>query len=440
MKKHQLEEEMRHFHEKTVWTRFALLALSVWLLMFPATFGYESKGIFISDLVCGVLLFVLSFLALSVKRVWPSLALAGVGLWMQVAPLVFWAKQPVIYLNETLVGILVVSLAVLIYQDPRDYLVKGPTIPKGWSYNPSSWRQRMPILFFGLVCWFSARYMGNFQLGYLSVIWDPIFVEGTHRVITSDISKAFPVPDAALGAFGYTLELLMGCQGSERRWYTMPWSVVIFGILVVPLSVVSIVLIILQPLIVGYWCFWCLLTAVAMLVMLALTLDEVAAVIQYLYEVKQSKQSFWRTFWLGGKDVNGEYEKPVVNKEWKVLFKESLLGITWEPTLTVCAILGAVLMALPEQFSYSLYVANSNYILGALITVVAVSAMAEVGRVLRYMNIGLGGLLILLTWVLWGSSLGALLCNTAIGALVILLSFKKGRIKHSYGIWDRWVF
>jgi len=70
----------------------------------------------------------------------------------------------------------------------------------------------------------------------------------------------------------------------------MPWIVILFGVLVVPLGLISIILVILQPLLVGHWCFWCLLAAICMLIMIALTVDEVVAVVQYLVQVKSKKQ------------------------------------------------------------------------------------------------------------------------------------------------------
>jgi hypothetical protein len=63
---------------------------------------------------------------------------------------------------------------------------------------------------------------------------------------------------------------------------------------------VSIILVILQPLLVAHWCFWCLLAAICMLFMIALTVDEVVAVVQYLVQVKRTKQPFWQVFWKGG--------------------------------------------------------------------------------------------------------------------------------------------
>jgi len=47
------------------------------------------------------------------------------------------------------------------------------------------------------------------------------------------------------------IEFLMAFMGDQARWQTMPRMVTFFGILVVPLGVVSVTLIILQPVAVG---------------------------------------------------------------------------------------------------------------------------------------------------------------------------------------------
>ena len=86
-------------------------------------------------------------------------------------------------------------------------------------------------------------------------------------------------------------------QGSSNCFHR--FMVTFFGILVVPLGIVSITLIILQPLAVGAWCTPCLLAAAAMIIMISLTLDEVVAMCQFLVQAMREGQPFWRTFWLG---------------------------------------------------------------------------------------------------------------------------------------------
>jgi hypothetical protein len=154
-------------------------------------------------------------------------------------------------------------------------------------------------------------------------------------VLTSDVSRTFPIPDAGLGAVAYMIGFLMGFMGDRRRWRTMPWMVTFFGILVVPLGVVSITLIILQPLAVGAWCTPCLIAAAGMLVMIPLTLDEVVAMGQFLVQARREGQPFWRTFWRGGTlrdlPVTGSVRPDVVSATamvWEV-------ALPWNLSLSV---------------------------------------------------------------------------------------------------------
>jgi len=49
--------------------------------------------------------------------------------------------------------------------------------------------------------------------------------------------------------------------------------------------------------------------------------------------------------------------------------------------------------------------ADSDHLVGALIVTVAVMAMAEVGRLLRFINAGFGAWLVVAPWVLAGATL-----------------------------------
>lgn len=276
---------------KNRWTPFALMLLGAWLILSPVTFGGTNGALLRSDIVSGLLLIAFA----CCFRKWADWCASLVGVWLLLAPLVFWAPTAVVYCNDTLAGILAIAFSVVI---PREEAI-GPEIPPGWSYNPSSFKARLPIAILAALGSFSARYMASFQLGYIDQMWDPIFPEGTLRVITSDISRSFPVSDAGLGCVAYVIEALMACKGGTRRWRTMPWFVILFGIVVIPLGLVSITLVILQPTVVGAWCTWCLFAAVCMLIMIALAADEVVAVLQHLARCKRAGKPFWLTLWRG---------------------------------------------------------------------------------------------------------------------------------------------
>jgi hypothetical protein len=76
-----------------------------------------------------------------------------------------------------------------------------------------------------------------------------------------------------------------------------------------------------------------------------------------------------------------------------------------------------------------------------LIITVAVCAMAEVARPLRFINLLFGVWLIAAPWLLAGASPGATWNDVVVGVLVIGLSLPRGwRSNEHYGAWDRYVF
>jgi uncharacterized membrane protein len=170
-------------------------------------------------------------------------------------------------------------------------------IPPAWDYNPSSWRERIPLVIIASIGFFIAIYLALYQLKVVNSVWDPFFGDGTERVLTSKVSQAFPIPDALLGAFGYLVDVVSGIVGGVNRWKTMPWIVILFGVAVGPLGLVSILLVISQPVLVGAWCTLCLTSAVISVIMISPAMDEFLASLQYLQRVRRRGLSTWQAFW-----------------------------------------------------------------------------------------------------------------------------------------------
>ena len=426
-----------------VWPHFANMTLGLWLITSAFAVGLRSPGLQVSDVASGALVILLAALSLSRRpfwRLWAPWANSLVGLWLLFAPLVFWAPTAAGYANDTLVGALVVVFAILapgMPMAPGMSMEPGPDVPPGWSYNPSSWPQRAPIIALALIGFFLSRQMTAFQLGHVATLTDPFFGIGTERVLTSDVSRAFPIPDAGLGAVAYMVEFLMGFMGDKRRWRTMPWMVTLFGILVVPLGVVSITLIILQPLAVGAWCTPCLAAAVAMLIMIALTLDEVVAMGQFLVQARREGQPLWRTFWLGGTlrdlPVTGPARPDVVSA------KAMVWGVAIPWNLLLSAGLGVWLMLTPSVLGSAGAAAHSDHLVGALIVTTAVIALADVGRAMRFLNILFGAWVIAAPWILGGATPASRWSDAIVAALVILLTLPRGPVGERYGTWERFI-
>ncbi|WPP50035.1 SPW repeat domain-containing protein [Catalinimonas niigatensis] len=430
-------------HKNTSWAYYATLALGFWLIAGPSTFGYQVSAMIWNDIVAGIFMVVLSYFAIKPYKLWAQWGLIFLGIWLFLAPAIFWSKEGAALLNDYLIGTLVIVFAIIIPRQPgiKLYAQAGPNVPPGWSYNPSAWSERVPVIFFAWLGFFVARYMGAFQLEFINTIWDPFFGDGTRKVLTSDVSESFPISDAMLGAFSYILDILMGYAGGVHRWRTMPWVVIVFGILIVPLGVVSITLVILQPVAVGFWCTLCLTSAFVSLIMIPFTLDEVLASIQLLRYEKKRGKSFWQVFWFGGTMEGGEIEEKMdpavlLDKTVKTMFHD-LINKPWNLFLVIAV--GVWVMAAPGVLGYSGPMADSNHLVGAIIVTFAVISMSEVARTLRFLNILFGVWLIAAPWIL-GADQDIAMWNGVISGIVLIpLAFPKGKVEDQRGGFDKYV-
>jgi len=351
MSTHEHEAMLLENHKKFLWTYYTNLLLGIWLLTSPATFGYQSAGMTWSDIASGGFILIFGMLALF-RRAWAGWVVCFTGIWLLFAPLVFWAPSAAAYLNDTVVGSLLIVFSVLIPGMPGMGWMEmpGPEIPPGWTYNPSSWIQRGPIIVLAFIGFFISRYLAAYQLGHIPAAWDPFFGESTQKVLTSDVSKAWPISDAGLGALSYMLEALSGYMGDSRRWRTMPWMVLMFTLLVVPLGATSIILVILQPVSIGMWCTLCLIAAATMLLMVPLAVDEVIAMGQFMKQSRREGKPFWQTFWKGGNIEGGgpDTRSPHFSAPASAWAPAMVWGVTLPGSLVVSAALGVWLMVAPS--------------------------------------------------------------------------------------------
>ena len=375
-------------------------------------------------------------------------------------PFVFSTTSAAAYLSDTLVGTLIFGFAVCLKPEPGTSALaafNGPEIPPGWSYNPSAWTQRMPIILMALFGLYVSRYLAGYQLGHIPAAWDPFFAgslsdpqNGTEEVITSAVSKAFPVSDAALGGYSYALEILTGLVGARMRWRTMPWLVVLFGLMIVPLGITSILFIIIQPIVIGTWSTVALAGAAAVLVQIPYSLDELIATLQFLRRRASAGQSWVRVFFVGDTDQMPADLKQHSNKKTPVLpdefdraasaiLKDTLTGgvsLPWH--LALSAAIGLLLMFSRVTLGLDGNMAYAHHVIGALAMTVVSVASAEVARVTRFFNVLLGLLLAASPFV-FEASAAAMFASVALGMLLVGLSIPRGKIKATYGDWDNYI-
>lgn len=437
------ERMMRERHQRTLWVNFAAMVLGLWLASSPWLVAERDGWLTASDVVSGILIVVFGLLSLSPARGWARWANCVIGIWLLVAPLFFWAPTAAAYATNSFIGAWIIALSILIPGMPGMRMMSGPDMPPGWSYNPSSWLQRAPVIALGFLSFFISRYLAARQLGHTDHAWDPFFGNGTERVLHSSVSRAWPVSDAGFGAFSYMLEALSGFMGGHQRWRTMPWMVLMFGLLVIPLGITSIILVILQPVTVGTWCTLCLVTAFLMLVMIPLAVDEVVGMGQFMLGVKREGKPLWTNFWRGGtldSDDAGKYgDVTGWHSPIDEVAKASVRGVTVPLTLLASALLGFWLMAAPVPLGAHGSAANSDFLVGPLVAVVAVCAMAEVIRAFRYLNVLLGCWLVVAPWILGGATGLSTANDLVVGLTLIALSIPRGPILQRYAGWQRYV-
>jgi uncharacterized membrane protein len=466
-------------HRKMLWPHYLAMMLGFWLLTSPFTLGYmsnfapdanqlrvmaerglpafELRNLLMtwSDVISGLLVIVFSALSANAWRrfPWAQWANAFVGVWLLFAPLVFWTPLPEAYANGTLVGALVIALSVLIPMMPgmsMAGMMGGPDVPPGWSYTPSSWMQRMPIGVLALIGFLISRVLGAYQLGHIDSVWDPFFagsgamkgvMNGSETIITSDVSKAWPIADGALGAIVYMAELVMIWMGGKTRWRTMPWMVLALAVLILPLGVVSIYFVIIQPIVIGTWCSLCLVAALAMAVMIPYSLNEFVAMGQFMVDAHRKGKPFWHTFWTGDAMEGGSADtsKGLVATTGEKI-AQATRGVTYPWTLLLSIVIGLWLTFTRLSFHSSGAMANSDHLIGALVVTFSIMAFAEVGRAIRFINIPFGAWLIAAPWLLHGIASPLAAWNGVIsGVAIIALALPRGRIRDSYGSWDRYV-
>ncbi|TWT99447.1 Vitamin K epoxide reductase family protein [Botrimarina colliarenosi] len=155
-----------------------------------------------------------------------------------------------------------------------------------YRHNPSGWGQRIPICLLAFIAAVISVHLSLYQWGFIENAYDPLFDDGSNRVLKSDTALRMygilGIHDAALGVLAYLGDAILGLAGSTRRWQYRPWLVLLFGIDVIPLGMVSLVLVVFQAFVVGSWCFLCLVTAAISLILIYWAWDEVRVSLAYL--------------------------------------------------------------------------------------------------------------------------------------------------------------
>lgn len=440
----------RQQHGENRWAHFVNIALGLWLVTQPPLIGVQEPLLAASEVALGLLVILLASLSLSWQLGWARWATAGVGTLVMAVPFLFWTSSAAAYLSDTLTGALIFGFAICTRPEIGPSALaalRGPDCPPGWSYNPSAWTQRLPIVLVALIGLQISRYLAAYQLGHIEGVWEPFFPgspedprNGTEEIITSAVSRAWPVPDAAVGGWTYVLEILTGIVGTRARWRTMPWLVLVFGLMIAPLGITSIFFIIIQPVVIGTWSTLTLIAAAAVLVQIPYSLDEMLATLQFMRRRSRAGRSLMRVFLFGDTDEGAppDHRDEFAARPGRLLAGMFGGGVSLPWNLAAAALVGIWLMCTRLTLGSEGGMADADHVLGAIVLTILSLAAAEVARVLRLLLIPVALALAILPFLHqapWPSMMNSLACAAAL----VVLSLRRGPIRGRYGSWQRWV-
>jgi nucleoside-diphosphate-sugar epimerase len=446
------ECQLKKEHRRWRWAHFLNIGFGTWLLTQPPLAGVEDVWLARIEILLGAGLMLFAAVSLSWRLQWARWISAGIGVLVMAVPFVFWTESAADYLSSTLVGMLIFGLAFASKPDPGVSPIAaqiGPLCPPGWSYNPSTWSQRIPIIGLALIGLYVSRYLGAYQLGHIESVWDPFFAgdpadprNGTEEIVTSSVSRAFPVPDAALGGYVYALEIVTGAVGGTARWRTMPWLVILFGILIAPLGIVSILFIIIQPVVIGTWSTIALIGAAAILIQIPYSLDELLASLQFIRRRVKAGQNLLAVLFRGDtdeQDSRNEGSADEFDDKPRKIVREMVLGgvnLSWN--LVLAAAIGLWLLFTRLTLDAEGGIADVHHIIGSLVLTIVSVAAAEVARPVRFLLMPMGAALAASPFLTISSST-QMLVSVALGVALVALAVPAGRIHQRYGNWSRFL-
>ena len=444
-----VEKRRVALHQRYRWTHFVNIALAFWLITQPPLIGLGQPLYAWPEVALGAGLLVTATLSLSWRLGWARWLSAGIGMLVMALPVLFVTPNAAAYVSDTLVGALILGFAICAPPEIGPSVLarkRVPEVPPGWSFNPSAWTQRLPIILLAIFGLLFSRYLAAYQMEHIGGVWEPFFQgdprdpqNGTEEIITSSVSEAWPVPDAALGAFVYMIEILTGVVGSRARWRTMPWLVLLFGLMIVPLGIVSITFIIIQPIVIGTWSTLALLGAAAMLIQIPNSLDELTASLSFLNRRRRAGASVLRVLLFGDTDEGKEMTRPKheFDRPAWAIFKDMWSGAVNLPwSLWLAGAIGLSFLFTRLTLDAEGSMANADHILGSLVLTILAIAAAEVTRPARYLLIPTG-LAIVAAPLLCGGSTVHIIVSAVGGLAICALSLPRGRITETYGSLDR---
>jgi hypothetical protein len=224
------------------WPLWSMMLVGLYMTTVPFQHGWASEGALLAGLGAGMTAFGLALFG----RLHPPMAyLAYLNAFLGAA--VLGLRLLDLAPGPLWDGPAMIALALVI---PATQPLPAADAPPGWFHNPSTWVQRAPLIVLGL-------------LGALAC-------RGSHAAAAASL-----------------LALVGALTGDRRRWRTAPWALVFAACAAAAALIVAAAQLALAP-------------ALAALLMLLLSADELNASRLFLKHAPQLGQNVWDAFWNGG--------------------------------------------------------------------------------------------------------------------------------------------
>jgi hypothetical protein len=221
--------------------------------------------------------------------------------------------------------------------------------------------------------------------------------------------------------------------------------VLLFGLMIVPLGITTILFIVIQPVVLGTWSTLALVGGAAVLIQIPYSLDELLATAQFLRRRVLAGQPWLRVLFLGDTDelpptgdkLNASEDSDEFDRPLGAVLKSSLGGgvsLPWN--LALAGLIGLSLLFTRVTLGATGGLADAHHIIGcAVLTVVAIAA-ADVARPARALN-ALLGIGLMSAPLLFDADKMQLAVTLGLGLALVLLSVRRGPILERYGNWNR---
>jgi uncharacterized membrane protein len=301
------------------------------------------------------------------------------------------------------------------------YRPESSAIPPGWTSNPSAPPRRLVLAALATLGFLTAGFLALYQTGVISTVWEPFFGDGSKTILDSNLSRWFPVPDAALGAAVYFVDAMLEFAGGEDRWKSHPWFVLANGATAIALGLTAITLLIVQPLTYGNYCTLCMLSAFISINLVGPTMEEVLAALQYLgrkYTEPTKDQQ------LDLAEEAGEPDHPLVANEWDAL------GLRLRHLFG--AAIGLWLMASPAAIGFAGYSRADMRLTGPIVFTLSVLAVWPATRWFARLN-AFAGFWLMIGGILLQAPHMLQLSNILFGAVLVALAVFPGNTARQIG-------